>query len=508
MKIYFINSKKENCGVYQYGLRLWDSIKHSKFDVSYFEIENFEEFLSLDFSGVDLLFFNFIEGGYTGPFGWYTIPQVIYVKDVLNIKTATVQHTAAFNTAKFDFVVNQDPDSGLPRPLYNYDLSKPKSSSKVTRICSFGFAGPHKGFDDVVRKVNEEFDEAVVNLHITNAYYGDRDGRGQSSLIEEIKSIPLKPGIQLNITTEFLSNEEILDFVNNNDILLLAYKGGGDPSSLPDYPISTNTPFSVTSMPTFKHVYNENIDFNKRTIKEILEYCKNEAYPNKLRELWSQENLVKYFDSVIEAIEESENSTTYSQVNQDRFVLKLIGKNGYFLDIGCGWDHSGMNSNTFLLEENGWSGVCIDGHAPSLENRRAVSKRANCVVAMLPQDSLSDILKKYNAPKTIDYVSLDIDPTSIIGLECFPFEEYEFKVMTFEHDSYSIGEDQKNRAHKILTDRGYYRLCDNVRVPEAMGDGRYFEDWWINPKFFSEEFIKNNTFEKALGSYVVENIKK
>lgn len=508
MKIYFINSKNKNCGVYQYGLRLWDSIKNSKLQISYFEIDNFEDFKSLDFSGVDLIIFNFIEGGDLGPFSWYKRSEVLYVKNVLNIKTLRITHTKASQTATFDYSLNQDPGEGLPRPLYNYDISKPKPIHDVPHICSFGFAGPHKGFDDLVKKVNEEFEEAVVNLHITNAYYGDRDGKGQMSLIDEIKKIPTKEKIKVNITTDFLSNDQILDFVYNNDILVLAYKGGGDPSSLPDYPISANTPFAVTSMPTFKHVYDENIDINKHTIKEILRYNKEVDYPLKFRRLWSQENTVIVFEQAMEFVSKIISSITYSQVHQDRFALKLIGKNGYFLDIGCGWDHSGMNSNTFLLEENGWTGICIDGHAPSLENRKYVAKSANCVVAKLPQDSLLEILKKYEAPKTIDYISLDIDPSSIVGLESFPFEEYEFKVMTFEHDSYSAGQDQKEKSYQILSSKGYYRLCDNIRVPESMGEGKYFEDWWINPKYFSQEFIQNNTFEKVLGSYVVENIKK
>ena len=47
MKIYFINSKQPNCGVYQYGRRMWDAIQHSDLDISYFEITTLEEFMKL-----------------------------------------------------------------------------------------------------------------------------------------------------------------------------------------------------------------------------------------------------------------------------------------------------------------------------------------------------------------------------------------------------------------------------------------------------------------------------
>ena len=199
---------------------------------------------------------------------------------------------------------------------------------------------------------------------------------------------------------------------------------------------------------------------------------------------------------------------SYSQVYQDRFALTLVGDNGYFLDIGCGWDHHGINSNTILLEQHGWTGIGIDGDQVAFSRRQSIPTKSNLFFGILPDVSLLDILKVYKAPKVIDYVSVDTDPSSMVSLVCFPFEEYEFKVMTFEHDKYNGGEQQQIDSYELLTSKGYIRLCKDVRVPENMGDGKYFEDWWINPKYFSQEFIKNNTFEKVLGSYIVENIKK
>jgi hypothetical protein len=199
--------------------------------------------------------------------------------------------------------------------------------------------------------------------------------------------------------------------------------------------------------------------------------------------------------------------TTYAQVNQDQFVLKLVGENGYFLDLGAGWDHSGVNSNTLLLEENGWNGICVEGDIPSYNLRLEKTKHATVLNVYIPQTKIEDILKDNNAPKLIDYVSIDIDPMSIIALDNFPFDEYEFKVMTFEHDTYRNGPEQKEKAYSLLTEKGYICLCNDVRVPESMGETNYFEDWYINPKYFTEEFISNNTFNKCLGSDIVKNIK-
>jgi len=509
MKIYFINSKKEQCGVYQYGKRVWNAIQHSKLDITYYEIETLEEFYKLDLNNVDILFFNWIEGLQSGPFSWYVHEVALDIKEnYSHIKTATIQHTSEFLTASFDYYINQNPTkNGLTRPLYEFDINKPKVQNDIPHIGSFGFSGEYKGFDSLVETINNQFDEAQINIHVTRAHYGGADGVGQQDDINRMRAIPLKPGIKLNITTEFITNDEVLEFCHNNDLMAFAYSYGRDVSSVPDYVISTGTPLAVTSIDMFNPVYHPEIDMWLHTLPEILEFNKTTNYVGKLREEWSLENLRSIFEDFVTMVYNTIDKT-YAQVNQDQFALKLIGKNGYFLDLGAGWDHEGMNSNTLLLEENGWNGICVEGDGPSHALRLLKAKRANILNVYIPQTQIRDILKEHNAPKTIDYVSIDIEPMSMIALDNFPFDEYEFKVMTFEHDAYRNGPEQKDQAYSLLTEKGYVRLCNDVNVPESYGIGLYFEDWYINPKYFSEEFITNNQFNKCLSTYIIENIKK
>jgi len=195
----------------------------------------------------------------------------------------------------------------------------------------------------------------------------------------------------------------------------------------------------------------------------------------------------------------------YSQVQQDEFVYKLIGDNGYFLDLGAGWV-GGLNSNTLFLEEMGWSGICIDGDLVSANNRKEKSTRSVVLNVMIPEISLKDIFIENKTPKTIDYFSLDIEPSSLLGLVNFPFNDYEFKVLTFEHDSYRAGVNDKNTSHEILKSNGYFCLCEDIRVPVEFSKEGFFEDWWINPKYFTENFIKNNTLKQLTGDFAVASI--
>lgn len=503
MKIYFINSRQPKCGVYQYGLRFWEAIRNSPFDTEYFEISTAEEFASLDFSNVDIIFFNWIEGGSTGPFGWFT-HSIANMLKLRGIRTASILHTHSCFSTSIDTFVDQNPaESGMPRPLYFFDKSLPKPNNEVVNIGSFGFAGGHKGFSKLVRMVNDQFEAAVINLNISNAFYGDAAGTELTKILNEVKSIPLHPGIQLNLTNDFMDNDDLLNFVHKNDLMVFAYESVTDISSVVDYAISTNTPIAVTSAGAFKHVHTPEIDIDINPLKNILEYNRKTNYTENFRLMWSPENLSRFFQLAI-----SEMSTkSFSQVYQDKFVLKLIGPNGFFLDLGAGWDAGQVNSNTALLEEFGWNGISVDGNPSHTDRRKSKSIRSLVLCEYIPQTTIEQILDANNAPTVIDYVSIDIEPSSLVALKNFPFDKYQFKVLTFEHDLYAAGPDQKDAAYALLTSNGYVRLCDNVRVPEAMGDGLYFEDWWVNPNYFSKEFIENNTFSQKLGNYIVDNIR-
>lgn len=195
----------------------------------------------------------------------------------------------------------------------------------------------------------------------------------------------------------------------------------------------------------------------------------------------------------------------YSQVYQDEVAFKIL-KSGFYVDIGAGdgfFDPNGGNS--LFLEENGWNGILIEGDI----NRHAVSKemrKGTSIQAMIPETSIESILIENNCPKEIDYLSIDIEPSSLIALKNFPFNKFCFKFLTFEHDLYVSNDNfiQKKESCDILTDLGYVRMAEDVCTPYS--DSDYFEDWWVNPNFFSKSFIDNNKFFRKNGSYILSNI--
>ena len=199
-----------------------------------------------------------------------------------------------------------------------------------------------------------------------------------------------------------------------------------------------------------------------------------------------------------------------SQLRQDLFVLSHLGfkKNGFFVEFGA---TNGLDlSNSHLLEkEFGWNGILAEPATcwhKELKNNRICNIETDCVwrdsqsVLMFNQVneaelstinifsdddshskarkkgktyevqtiSLNDLLKKYNAPKMIDYLSIDTEGSEYEILSHFDFSEYSFKVITCEHNYTPMRE----KLFSLLTQQGYQRVFEEISL---------WDDWYVKP---------------------------
>ena len=193
---------------------------------------------------------------------------------------------------------------------------------------------------------------------------------------------------------------------------------------------------------------------------------------------------------------------SYSQLNQDIFVDTVLQqRSGFFIEAGCGDGYT--LSNTLALEEIGWNGIFIDIDKDLLEKCLKLRDKNSIVLELdLSLVSLKDILAAFNAPKIIDYLSIDIDDYSLAPLVGFPFEEYNIKVITFEHDAYRFGSQLKTPSRKFLKEKGFKLVCKNVGsvvleeanpVPYSLASPQ--EDWYVNTNLVPEENWINITPE-------------
>lgn len=193
---------------------------------------------------------------------------------------------------------------------------------------------------------------------------------------------------------------------------------------------------------------------------------------------------------------------TYSQVGQDLWVMRYPR---FFIEAGA---HNGIDiSNTYLLEQNGWQGICVEpGEDFKLleQNRKCVCVnkalwKENRIVkfnelgcgSSISQDgkeieaiTFKTLLEDYKAPRIIDYISLDVEGAEYDVLSVFPFDEYEVLLWTIEHNQAKDGGKMRDQIRELMTSKGYKLAVGDVYC----GDDP-FEDWWVNTKY-------NDTLQK------------
>jgi len=197
-----------------------------------------------------------------------------------------------------------------------------------------------------------------------------------------------------------------------------------------------------------------------------------------------------------------------AQLRQDIFVLAELGfkRDGYFVEFG---GTNGVDlSNTYLLEtELGWTGIVAEPahvwHDALISNRKCLLD-FNCVWSESGKTlefnevdeaelstidtfsntdehaktreignkyevntiSLFDLLEKHDAPKEIDYLSIDTEGSEYEILSAFDFDAYKIKVITCEHNYTPMRE----KIFELLSSKGYTRKYTEFS---------YFDDWYV-----------------------------
>lgn len=187
--------------------------------------------------------------------------------------------------------------------------------------------------------------------------------------------------------------------------------------------------------------------------------------------------------------------------HQDIFAYKLCGDNGFYWDIGCNEPcgcRGDWGNNTFSLEvKHGWRGLLFDVREHYNDEQWGLKNRPNS--KFFPKDATSDefveILKQETKVDHVDYISLDIDDNGLLlALENIFKTNIPFKIMTLEHNN-NIGEECREESRDMLNSKGYIALFTDVKFyPRAHqpGENGVFEDWWVNPSYFSEEVMSKS----------------
>jgi len=187
----------------------------------------------------------------------------------------------------------------VPRPLFETVPHGPAHDVPV--ISSFGFGFGNKGFGRIVKTVNDQFDEAIIRLHIPFAHYGDMDKQSIKNIYPGCYAEVKKTGIKLEITNDFYTDEQLLNFLSESTLNIFLYDEmlGRGLSSVIDYGLSVNVPLAISQSYMFRHIKmtQPSICYEDRTLPEIIASGPEILQP--LRDQWSQANFIAKYEQIL-----------------------------------------------------------------------------------------------------------------------------------------------------------------------------------------------------------------
>lgn len=293
--ILFINSQQPNCGVYQFGKRVYNIIRKStKYGFPYLEgLQDYENTCKV--YQPKAIIINYHPS---------TMPYITHgFLNNLKIPKLAIYHEVPITG--FDYYINPDPTYFehdnifvTGRPLFEYNKTFTLPDFPI--VGSFGFGFDNKRFDKIVDLVNSEFDDALIRLHIPYAYFGDVGGDNAKRIAEYCKTKSRKPTIRVEVTHHFLNNDQLLDFLAQNTINVFMFDNmyGRGISSSTDYALSVRRPLAITNNWMHRHIRNANptITLDNAPLKWIIE--KGDTL-EKYRQLWSDENLIRDYERIL-----------------------------------------------------------------------------------------------------------------------------------------------------------------------------------------------------------------
>jgi len=131
------------------------------------------------------------------------------------------------------------------------------------------------------------------------------------------------------------------------------------------------------------------------------------------------------------------------------------------IDTGCVW----RDSNTTLTFNEVYSAELSTIDSFSATDKH-VEKRMNGTKYDVRSISLLDLLQKYDAPKIIDYMSVDTEGSEFEILSNFDFGRYDIRVITCEHNFTP----DRDKILSLMNRNGYVRTHEDVSK---------FDDWYV-----------------------------
>ena len=291
----FYNSKKSQCSIYESGLMCYNALKQSnKYTLDYTEdwfIDNMYDFAIFN---QHQCVNNWITQGVLKKFNGkkYCIVLEVGEKDDIMPYTPKI----------FDHYIVIDPTveeknniSAFPRPLE--DFTNNYKESAIPIIGSFGFVTVDKRWDEIIHLTNELFDEAIIKINLPAGTHVPDSEKIAYQIISYLQSLPKKKNIHLELTTNYMEKNDLINWCAQNTINYFPYyRNLHGLAATTDQAISSGRPLLVTNNKTFRHILKYIKPYPEINLKDAI--SENYAGVLKMKDDWSIENFYKKFEKL------------------------------------------------------------------------------------------------------------------------------------------------------------------------------------------------------------------
>lgn len=333
-RVFYVNHSEKQCGVYQFGKNIGTALATStKFDFRYLECSDAASLNGHLAQDQPLaVVYNF----HPDTLGWakwnslaVRVPQIAMVHEIYQ------QVADVLTNYTFDYYIGADPTLLLKNPVVfktgrlvpEYHNSLPLPA--VPTIGSFGFGTPGKGFEEIVRRVQEEFDEAVIRFNIPFARFGDLDGERARQIAANCRALIRKPGVILEVGHDFFDDDQLLHFLSQNTINVFLYeqnKARGI-SSVIEYALAVNRAIAVSESSMFRHIRDASpsIVLPRSSLRRIIS---NGVEPlQKFKAEFTKANLIWEYERILQTVLRGEPPRNAIDKIAHIFLSKTIYRN-------------------------------------------------------------------------------------------------------------------------------------------------------------------------------------
>lgn len=306
-RVLLANYAVPNCGVHQYGRSLLDALSGSRaLHVEYRDVGSLRELdeavAAGEFAAVLVNYhphtMSFVKLGATRR---YRVPCIAIMHEM------TQAEADAARRGFFQAYVMGDPTlrehnayvhaTGRIIPPYENPYPVPE----VPTIGSFGFSVASKGFGRLVDAVQAEFDHAVIRINIPSNGIMDPKGVGARRVADGCRGRVRKPGVRLEITHDFLTHPQLLDFLARNSLNAFLYDrlSTAGISSAVDHAMTVRRPVAVTNSIMFRHLLGLEppVTVERSSLKDI-QANGTKPYEHLLQQ-WSPESICRRYEQIV-----------------------------------------------------------------------------------------------------------------------------------------------------------------------------------------------------------------